>query len=242
MSIARRILLASVVLSLLVERRVRDAHPRDQRSAQGERARGPRERRHDGDARLEKLVVDLETGLRGLVLTGNERFLAALDGRAAPAAAARAECRAAGGGGTRCRSAAPARLATLISAYVRDYLEPLVSIARVDRRARERPIATREGKRRTDEIRGLFTRFLAAETDERAAASTRAPNERSTWAIRAGAAGVIVSVALIVLFGIYLARSIGRPVRDVASGASELAGGRPVAAAPPRTGRARWAS
>ena len=223
MSIARRILLASVVLSLLVSaafvalilaiNALRHANEREARASDVTAA----------TLRLEKLVVDLETGLRGLVLTGNERFLQ-------PYVTARAELprrlaefeRLEERNTVQNRRAE--RLALLIREYVRDYLTPLVAIARVDRRAANTPIATREGRLRTDEIRALFRRFLAVEAQE-AAASTRAAERRSTRAIRVGAAAVIGSIALIALFGIYLARSIGRPVRAVASGASEIAGG-----------------
>ena len=224
MSIARRILLASVVLSLLVSAAfvtlilaitaLRQANEREARASDVTTA----------TLRLEKLVVDLETGLRGLVLTGNERFLQPYTAARGQLPRRLAEFELLEERNT-LQERRATRLATLIREYVRDYLEPLVSIARFDRRAANTPIATREGRQRTDEIRGLFTRFLAAEAEE-AAASTRAAERRSTWAIRAGAAGVIVSIALIALFGIYLARSIGRPVRAVASGASEIAGGR----------------
>ena len=224
MSVGRRILLASVVLSLLVSvafatlilaiNALRDATEREARSSDVTTA----------TLRLEKLVVDLETGLRGLVLTGNERFLD-------PYTIARAELprrlpefeQLAERDTTQQRRAQ--RLALLIREYVRDYLTPLVAIARVDRRAANTPIATREGRVRTDEIRALFRRFLAIEEQE-SAASTRAAERRSTQAIRVGAAAVIASIVLIGLFGIYLARSIARPVRAVASGASEIAGGR----------------
>ena len=40
-----------------------------------------------------------------------------------------------------------------------------------------------------------------------------------------GAIGIGASTALIILFGVFLARSIGRPVRAVASGATRLAAG-----------------
>ena len=87
MSIARRILLASVVLSLLVSAAfvtlilaitaLREANEREARASEVTTA----------TLRLEKLVVDLETGLRGLVLTGNERFLQPYAAARRPAAA-----------------------------------------------------------------------------------------------------------------------------------------------------------
>ncbi len=44
-------------------------------------------------------------------------------------------------------------------------------------------------------------------------------------AVIVGAVGLGASTALIVLFGVYLARAVGRPVRSVAHGASRLAAG-----------------
>ncbi len=224
MSIGRRILLASVVLSLLVSaafvtlilaiNALRDATEREARSGDVTTA----------TLRLEKLVVDLETGLRGLVLTGNGRFLQPYTVARVELPGRLSEFEELVEPNT-LQDRRARRLAGLIREYVRDYLAPLVAIARVDRRAANTPIATREGRVRTDEIRALFRRFLTVEAAE-AAASTRAAERRSTRAIRAGAAGVIGSIALIALFGIYLARSIARPVRAVASGASEIAGGR----------------
>jgi signal transduction histidine kinase len=222
-SIARRLLFASIVLSAVVSAAflvlvfansaLSDATERQARAGEITST----------TLRLEKLVVDLETGLRGLVLTGDERFLRpyVVARRALPAQLSEFE-RLVEDGTVQKRPAA--RLATLIREYVRDYLAPLVEIARIDRRAANTPIATREGRQRTDAIRARFQSFLAA-VEQEAADSTRAAGRLSRRATLAAAAGVLGSIALIGLFGIYLARSIGRPVRAVASGSSEIAGG-----------------
>src|SRR5688500_8712097 len=75
MSLARRLLYASVVLALLVSATfgamivavsaLREANDREARATEAVTA----------TLRLEKLVIDLETGLRGFVLTGEESFL-----------------------------------------------------------------------------------------------------------------------------------------------------------------------
>ena len=70
----------------------------------------------------------------------------------------------------------------------------------------------------------MFRRFLGAE-NARAAASASKASERSNLAIALGVSGLVASVVLIVLFGVLLARSIARPVREVAAGATRLAGG-----------------
>src|SRR5436190_1051595 len=98
---------------------------------------------------LERLVLDLDTGLRGFVLTGRQDLLAPW---------------------TSARAALPQRLRS-------------------------------------------FRRL--ASTAQR----------RSDAAIAAAIAGMIASALLIAGFGLYLARSIARPVRKVAEGATRLAGG-----------------
>jgi signal transduction histidine kinase len=173
--------------------------------------------------RLEKLVLDLENGLRGLVLTGEDRFLE-------PWTAARAQLptrlEAFGRLGTpdsvqRSRARV---ISERINEYVFDYAVPLIEIARENPRAARSPVAAAEGKRRTDEIRRLFASFLAAE-NARAAASSSSADSRSDRAIALGVAGLVVCAALVVLFGFLLARSIARPVRAAAEGAARLAGG-----------------
>ena len=172
---------------------------------------------------LEKLVADLENGLTGFALTGNERFLQ-------PWALARAELpgrlasfeRLAARDARRSRSAR--QLAALIRAYITDFSLPLVEIARQSPAAARAGVARLENKRRIDAIRGRFARFLATE-DELVSARAEAASARSTYAIAAAIAGLVGSAVLIVLFGAYLAGSIGRPVRDAAAGAQRLAGG-----------------
>ena len=75
MTLGRRLLYASVVLALLVSATfaalivavssLREANDREARATEAVTA----------TLRLEKLVLDLETGLRGFVLTGKEPFL-----------------------------------------------------------------------------------------------------------------------------------------------------------------------
>ena len=173
--------------------------------------------------RLEKLVVDLETGIRGWTLTVDRRFLE-------PYTAARREL--------------PARLASLrrlvaddpqarartdelakeINAYVEEYAANVVEIVRETPDIAAIPAVTDEGRRRTDEIRQRFTRLLSAE-NERAQSAAAMAESRADRALVVGAVGFAASTALIVLFGLALARSIARPVRAAAAGATRMAGG-----------------
>jgi signal transduction histidine kinase len=174
--------------------------------------------------RLEKIVLDLETGVRGFVFTGDDRFLD-------PWREAREELRS---GRLRKFERLASRnpeqrqrvraLTNAIRAYETDYAVPVVNIARLNPPAAQAEVAREEGQRRINEIRVRFASFLAAE-NELAAASADSADRKADWAVPLAVAGLIASTLLIVLFGIYLARSTARPVRGVAQAATRLAGG-----------------
>jgi signal transduction histidine kinase len=224
MSLSGRMIVASLALAVIVaavfvvmiravaavdEARTREAHSKDVTAA---------------TVGVEKLVGDLETGLRGLVLSGNERFLQP---------------------GERARTQLPGRLDELerlvsddpsqraraqnlrseVNDYINDYWKRLVQIARGDHpEAASTPVALNEGKGRTDMIRQDFAQLLSAE-DARAAASAESANTQSDRAVVLGISGLIGCALLIILFGLYLARSTAEPVRSVAMAASRVAAG-----------------
>lgn len=171
---------------------------------------------------VEKLVVDVETGIRGFTVTTDRAFLQPY---------------------TNARRVLPSQIAALqslleddqqreraqllaqkISEYVDDYAARVVVLVRETPEIARQELITDEGKFRTDEIRRIFNRFLATERAAAAAAAADA-EVRAERAVLVGAIGIGASTLLIVLFGIILARSIARPVRAVASGASRLASG-----------------
>ena len=222
-SLAGRMLLASVTLACLVVAvfavlaysviELRDATRREAQSKDLVAS----------TLELQKLVVDLETGLNGYALTGRTRFLRPWVRSREQLPAKLAEFRRlAVGDPERVRNAR--RLMAQIRAYELDYAIPLVRIAREDPAAAADVSAQFEGNTRMSGIRALFTRFLATE-DELATNRAAAAGEQARTAIAAAVAGLVGSAALIVLFGVYLARSIGRPVREAAAGAERLAGG-----------------
>ena len=173
--------------------------------------------------RLERLVVDLETGQRGFVITGQDRFLQPWREAqvALPAQASNLEQLVADNPEQQARAQ---RIAQSITSYVREYSIPLVTRARKDPGAARSVAATDEGGRRTDAIRTEFDQFV---TTERGLAAER--QERSDIdagrAIMAAATGLAGSILLIVLFAGYLTRAIVKPVRAVAAMAGRLAGG-----------------
>src|SRR6266498_3653979 len=172
---------------------------------------------------LERLVIDLETGQRGFVITGQERFLGpwraaqiAVPGQASTLA------RLVAGNPVQQRRAQ--RISRAILSYVRDYSVLLVAAARRDPAAARTVAATQEGKRRVDAIRGEFDRLIGTEQGLAVARQARADGA-ARRAIGAAAGGLAGSVLLIVGLAGYLTRAIVRPVRGAAAMAGRLAGG-----------------
>jgi signal transduction histidine kinase len=172
---------------------------------------------------LQKLVLDMETALRGYVLSGRPSFLQ-------PYEASRREL------GPRLERFAglfadePAQLrraralTTVIDRYQTEYAEPVRTFSTRESLAAGRDATQSEGKRRVDDIRRRFEEFLRAET-ALGAARTRSAERRSEFAIGLGVLSLVACGLFIVLFALYLARSIARPVREAAAGATQLASG-----------------
>jgi signal transduction histidine kinase len=173
--------------------------------------------------RLERLVLDLDTGLRGFVLTGKEDLLAPwTSARAAlPKSLRDFQQLASTTAGERRRAMT---LVASIDQYVNDYAVPVVAIAQESPAATRQAVVSQEGARRLAAVRHRFADFLSTESAV-AAARTSTAQRRSDQAIGAAVAGLIASALLIIGFGLYLARSIARPAREVAEGAARLAGG-----------------
>ena len=171
---------------------------------------------------LQKLVLDVEAGLRGYVLTGQDSFLE-------PHNAARKQLPDRFADLERLVADEPAQrqrargLIATIRRYVSDYVDPVLQIATESLPA-ARLATDHEGDLRIDEIEQQFNGFLGAE-DVLVASRARSADEGSKLAIALGVSGLAASAGFILLFALYLARSIARPVREAASGASQLAGG-----------------
>jgi signal transduction histidine kinase len=172
---------------------------------------------------LENVVLDLESGGRGFALTGNARLLD-------PWRAARRELPARIATLKQLVAADEARkgpigaLVELINDYDADYSVPLVAIARDNPAAARTPLAIAEGQRRSDEIHGRFASLLAVESALAVQDAAEAKRTASR-ALTLGVCGIALGALIVLLFGAYLVRSIVRPVREVAAGASRLAEG-----------------
>lgn len=173
---------------------------------------------------LENIVFDVESGLRGYVRTGQAHFFT-------PYRTARRELPAQLKDFQRVTKTMDARQAQrarnivkLIDYYLNEHADLVVVIAQTGGRPAARAATEIEGRKRIDEIRGAFERFLRV---ERARGAERTANaaDSAERAVAFGVAGLAASAALTVLFGLYLARSIARPVREAAAGATRFAEG-----------------
>jgi signal transduction histidine kinase len=153
----------------------------------------------------EKLVLDMQTGVRGFVFTGRNRFLAPLTTarRQLPQQLDELERLVADSPEQRRRVR---ELQSEIDIYRDVYALPTVDIARFNRPAAATPASVAEDKK------------LAAKSAETA-------DDRWTAALVLGIGGLIALAAAMLAFGIYLARSIARPVREVSKAATRLADG-----------------
>jgi signal transduction histidine kinase len=172
---------------------------------------------------LEKRLIDLETGLRGFVITRDDGFLEPADeARAAIPRSARALERLTADEPV--QLARVKRIARGMDAYVAQYALPLVEAVRrneASARGVERTIAA---KRRVDALRESFANLRVA---ERVRISVRDADvdEAARRATAAAVVGVAGSVLLIIVFVGYLTRVIVRPLRRAAAMADRLAGG-----------------
>jgi signal transduction histidine kinase len=173
--------------------------------------------------RLERLVVDLETGERGFLITAQEDFLQPWRAAQAdfPKQAQTLERLVADDPGQRTRAREITQAGT---SYIQDYSVPLVEAARRDPASAGTATAIAEGKGRVDAIRAQFDRFVATEQNL-AAAREQGSEAAARRALLVAVGGVAGSILLIVVFAGYLTRAIVRPVRRAATMAGRLTGG-----------------
>jgi signal transduction histidine kinase len=172
---------------------------------------------------LQRHVIDLETGIRGFVITREERFLEPWnEARAAFPDQADALERLVADDPVQLTRAR--RIAQAGALYIRDYATPLLDAVRRNEASARSAARTEEGKRRVDTMRADFRSFTAT---ARATLADREADADSAGrrALGAGAVGLGGSILLVLLFTGYLARVIVRPVRRAAIMADRLAGG-----------------
>ncbi|MFF7359610.1 CHASE3 domain-containing protein [Streptomyces sp. NPDC008125] len=171
---------------------------------------------------MEQLLVDLETGQRGYIITEREDFLA-------PWVAARKalpeETRRFTEGATSPEQRRAAeRIARGVQAFLDGYSIPLVEmVQRGDSHAVD-PKQTAQGKDDVDELRAQFDTYVKDERKKLAAREdTAAANSRR--AVLAAALGLAASTVVVAVFTVLQHRAVVRPVRGAAAAARELASG-----------------
>jgi signal transduction histidine kinase len=171
---------------------------------------------------LERQVLEVDSGLSIYVITGSPTLLSRYR------ASRRELARRLDGFSSLISNEPPQRdraaeLIVLIGRYGTDYADLVTRLAKESIGA-AREATSEEGAERLREIQRAFERFLAAE-DVLTASREKAADTQFTHAIELGVAGLTGSAALILLFAFYLSRSIARPVREAAEGATKLAAG-----------------
>jgi len=175
-----------------------------------------------GGRTLEKLMLDLERGLRGFLVTRDDRFLDPYEGarRAYPAESRRL-------GELITVPAQDELLAAIdrsVEGYIREYAEPLIREARNGLFGEDASRATRHGKRRVDRIGQQFARFRAAE--RQLVVDLRRRADRTTdRTVLFALIGLALSVLLLAAYATYLVRLVVYPVVAVAGAARGLAEG-----------------
>jgi signal transduction histidine kinase len=174
-------------------------------------------------SQLQTLVIDLETGLRGFVITDNERELR-------PWRRAQARFPAAIGhliALTRDNQLQHRRALEIkhaINTYFDTFSLPLVKFMRRNPVVARRIVALGAGTEQVNAIRAQFEQFLTAERRLGVARDDRARTTART-ALIVGGIGLGIAVLLILLGAMYVNRAVAQPVRSAAEAATRIAGG-----------------
>ncbi len=184
--------------------------------------------------RVERLLVDIETGTRGYLLTGEDRFLQ--PAHAGEASFAQASSELVDLTTIPEQNEAPGRLTAIHvsgtarsikikgEAYIRDYFRPLVAAAERGDPAARSVEQAQLGQVMFDDIRSDFDTL--EQTEQRVAAERDdSAGENANEATIAAIAGLGGTVVLVGFFATYLSRAIVRPVRQASMMAHRLASG-----------------
>jgi signal transduction histidine kinase len=167
---------------------------------------------------IEKLVLDLETGTRGYVITHDPRFLQPW----------RQAQRDLPGKSRSLRRLAPAAWTTELDrqwrAYLSEWSKPLVRLTAANPTAAGALIAAGGGKGRIDAIRHLVDRQLQLTEALAARDRHQVANERR-YGVAVGVAGIVVTILLFIASIGYFLRSAIAPIRRIAVATEEVAAG-----------------
>jgi signal transduction histidine kinase len=171
---------------------------------------------------IQRVVLEVETGERGYLLTAEESYLVPWHAAQANLPPLRTKLQ------QLARLPLPAeysrRLVQAAESYIKDYSIPLVSAARAHDPSARSLTRLAEGQRRIDEITADFDGLDRAEQQLLGSRQQRvlSAGRIARVAVVAGLAG---SLMLIVLFALYLSRAMVKPIRRAARMARTLADG-----------------
>jgi signal transduction histidine kinase len=171
---------------------------------------------------MEQLLVDMETGQRGYVITGQDAFLQPWeDARCRFPAEAR---RFTGSATSPAHRRAAEEITRGIESFIEDYSVPLVeAVRREDPAASSLSVSVR-GKERVDALRGRIDQYVKNER-EQLAAREDAAEANGRQAVLAAGVGLTASMALVAVFTVLQHRAVVRPVRGAAAAAQRFAAG-----------------
>jgi signal transduction histidine kinase len=174
-------------------------------------------------SQLQTLVVDLESGLRGFMITGNDRQLR-------PWRSAREQYPDSIARLLRLTRDNPRQHARAVSikravgSYFETYSLPLVQFLQRNPTFEGGVVEEGRGPRQVAAIRNQFSDFLATERAFSDARNDRARRTART-ALLVGGIGLGTALLLILVGAVYVNRAVARPVRLTADAAARIAGG-----------------
>ncbi len=167
---------------------------------------------------IEKLVLDLETGTRGYVISHDPSFLQPW----------REAQRDLPGKSRTLQSLAPAAWTAELDrqwrAYLAEWSKPIVRLTAASPSAAGARIAAGGGKRRIDAIRHLVDRQLQL-TEARAARDRHQVANERRYGVAVGVSGILVTILLFIASIGYFLRSAIAPIRRIAAATEEVAAG-----------------
>lgn len=171
----------------------------------------------------ETLVIDLETGLRGFLLTHRPALLKPYEdaSRVYPDRLDRLEELVAD---EPPQTRLVDRIRDETNSYVRDYGALLIAFVRRNPQVGPAIIETERGDRKIDRVRQWFDTFIRTE-GQLAAERNRSAGANATRATALAATGAGLALVLVLLFAVYIARRIVDPIRQTAQAAGRLTGG-----------------
>jgi PAS domain S-box-containing protein len=173
---------------------------------------------------LRSSAIDIETGVRGFLLTGVPKFLAPRNAALHSLPKLEREVAAATAPVGGVSSAPLGQIADRVRGYVENYSDPLVAEGRTKLAKARAVVSTARGKRQIDSIRRQVGQYERALGEAQAAANASA-QDAAHRAVLLGLIGVVGTSLLILLLTGFVSAFIIRPLRRFAGAARRIRDG-----------------